>query len=247
MRCVIDGRVQSEGGGGQSSLQRALGGGGSSHSTASKKSTSRNDGGSATTKSPKAKEYPKPEECAKKMKSLLKEYFVGGDTADAVLSVQELVGKGQAGDVARGKAMVEAAVLMMMEGKEAEVDKMLTLFEAAADNIPKESFQGGLKDPVEFLRDIEIDAPLAAILLAKILANWFSKSYLPSMEKFFVENSDLEDFRERADETRAAEFCRQVIKQRGGELTADDLEAVTHLMTDEERLMHPEVRTWIGS
>ena len=92
------------------------------------------------------------------MKSLLKEYFVGGDTADAVLSVQDLVGKGQEGDVARGKSVVEAAVLMMMEGKESEVDKMLTLFEAAAQDIPKESFVDGLKDPVEFLRDIEIDA-----------------------------------------------------------------------------------------
>ena len=179
------------------------------------------------------------------MKSLLKEYFVGGDTADAVLSVKDLVGKGEDGDADRGKAMVEAAVLMMMEGKETEVDKMLTLFEAAAENIPAQSFYDGLKDPVEFLRDIEIDAPLASNLLAKILANWFSKTYLPSMEKFFVQNDGLEDFRERADETRAAEFARQVIRQRGGALTADDLETVTHLMTDEERLIHPEVRSWI--
>ena len=230
-------RVQSDGGG-PSSLQKALGVGSSGASS--------NQSKREMPAEKPSKVYPKPEDCAKKMKSLLKEYFVGGDTADAALSVDELIGKGNDGDVARGKAVVEAAVLMMMEGKESEVEKMLTLFEAAGEKIPPESFVGGLKDPVEFLRDIEIDAPLAPNLLAMILANWFSKSYLPSMLKFFVENDDLEDFRERSDETRAAEFCRQVIQKRGGPLTQDDLETVTHLMTDEERLMHPEVRSWIG-
>jgi len=231
-------RVQSEGGPPvTSSLQKALASGDGNKV--------RHISGASASEAPNPKKYPTPEECAKKMKSILKEYSVGGDTADAVLSMDELIGIGQDGDEARGKSMVEAAVLTMMEAKEAEVETMLKLFEAAAGKIPEASFVGGLKDPVEFLRDIEIDAPLAAHLLAMILANWFSNKYLPSMRKFFVDNSDLEDFRDRADETRAAEFCRQVIRKRGGDLTQDDLEAVAHLMTDEERLMHPEVRSWI--
>ena len=225
-------RVQSEGGG-PSSLQKAMSG-----SSGASKPPSRG------TSSSKPK-FLAPEECAKKMKSLLKEYFVGGDTADAVLTVEELVGRGNDGDIARGKAVVEAAVLMLMEGKESEVEKMLTLFASAGEKIPPASFVGGLRDPVEFLRDIEIDAPMAPNLLAMMLANWFSKSFLPSMKEFFVDNDDLEDFRERAEETRPAEFCRQIIQKRGGAFTEDDLETVTHLMTDEQRLIHPEVRSFL--
>jgi len=231
-------RVQSEGGPpGTSSLQRAVAGNDGNK-------VPRNNGAS-TQQAPKAKQYPTPEECAEKIKSILKEHWVGGDTADAVLSIDELVGIGQDGDEARGKSIIEAAVLTMMEAKESEVETVLKLFEAAAEKIPDGSFVKGLTDPVEYLRDIEIDAPLASHLLAMIMANWFTNKYLPSMTKFFVDNDDLKDFRDRADETRAAEFCRQVIKKRGGDLTEDDLEAVAHLMTDEERLMHPDVRSWI--
>jgi translation initiation factor 4G len=229
-------RVQSEGGAPASSLQRAM-------ATGSK--PSRPNAAAPGPKSPKLQEYLDPAECGKKMKSLLKEYFVGGDMADAVLSVDELIGKGHEADVERGSAMVEAGVFMVMEGKQAEVENMLKLFEGAADKIPPASFVGGLKGPVGFLRDVEIDAPLAPNLLAMIMADWFGKSFLPSMDEFWVKNKDLEDFRERAEETRAAEFLRQVIRQRGGDLTVDDIEAVTQLMTNEERLAHPEVRSWI--
>ena len=95
------------------------------------------------------------------------------------------------------------------------------------------------------MRDIEIDAPLSPNLLATILANWFSKPYLPSMKSFFVDNEDLEDFCERSDETRPADFCRLVIAKRGGPLTEDDLETVINLMSDDQRLLHPDVRSWI--
>jgi translation initiation factor 4G len=229
-------RVQSEGGAPASSLQRAMATGGKS---------SRPSAAAPGPKAPKLQEYLDPAECAKKMKSLLKEFFVGGDMAEAVLSMDELIGKGHEADTERGSAMVEAGVLMVMEGKEAEVEKMLKLFEGAAEKIPSSSFVGGLKDPVLFLRDIEIDAPLAPNLLAMILADWFSKSYLPSMDEFWVKNKDLEEFRENAGETRSAEFLRQIIRRRGGDLTVDDIEAVSQLMTDEERLVHPEVRSWI--
>ena len=47
-------------------------------------------------------DYPTPDECGNKAKSILKEFFTGGDTQEAVISIHELVGVGSAGSVVRG-------------------------------------------------------------------------------------------------------------------------------------------------
>eukprot|EP00529_Nitzschia_sp_RCC80_P014243 CAMPEP_0113478958 /NCGR_PEP_ID=MMETSP0014_2-20120614/21043_1 /TAXON_ID=2857 /ORGANISM="Nitzschia sp." /LENGTH=729 /DNA_ID=CAMNT_0000372203 /DNA_START=34 /DNA_END=2220 /DNA_ORIENTATION=- /assembly_acc=CAM_ASM_000159 len=112
--------------------------------------------------------YKSPEECADKAKSILKEYFVGGDTADAVLSFDELVCAGKEGSIERGAKVLESGALLVMEMKETDVKKFLTVLESCIESskIEKESLIKGLNDPLEFLGDIEIDAPLAGNHLA---------------------------------------------------------------------------------
>ena len=52
---------------------------------------------------------------------------MGGDTDDAVLSVNELIQIDQDGAVDRGAKVIESATLMVMEMKETEVTKTLTV------------------------------------------------------------------------------------------------------------------------
>lgn len=115
-----------------------------------------------------------------KTQNLLKEYFVGGDTADAIQTLQELVV-----DEERAAKAVEASILLVLERKESEVDKMLAVLVATynkADGdkagISKKAVATGMNDPLEFLSDIEIDAPLAGNLLAKIVAAFISEGAL---------------------------------------------------------------------
>merc|ERR1712176_1463421 len=70
------------------------------------------------------------EQCHSKMKSILKEYFVGGDTADAVLSVDEIIQVGNKGSIERGAKVFETGILMVMEMKEVNVKQMLNVLES---------------------------------------------------------------------------------------------------------------------
>merc|ERR1711865_948154 len=62
--------------------------------------------------------YKSPDDCGIKAQNILKEFFVGGDADDAILSFKELIGAGAEGSVERGAKAVEKAVLLVLEMKQ---------------------------------------------------------------------------------------------------------------------------------
>jgi len=182
--------------------------------------------------------YLSPEECSEKAKNILKEYFVGGDTSDAVLSIHELVGAGDDGSIARGAKVVEAAILLVLERKKEDVEKFLRVYlECAKDNkIEGESFVVGLNDPLEFLNDVAIDAPLAIPHLANIVAELVKAKIIPFS---FLLNSP-EYFRT---DQNAATFGAKVMKNIGDDAvkSEDFIEVVSKLMTEEDKANHSSV------
>lgn len=68
---------------------------------------------------------PTEKDIEKSIQNILKEYFVGGDSDDAVLSVKELIGDGD-GVVERTSAVLSGGCLLVMEAKQAEVDKFVS-------------------------------------------------------------------------------------------------------------------------
>jgi len=175
------------------------------------------------------------DQCQSKMKSILKEYFVGGDTADAVLSVQEMVQVGVEGSIQRGAKAFEAAVLMVMEMKETNAKQLLTVIESCVKDskIESEAIVQGLNDPLEFLRDIQIDAPLAASHLSLIISDLIEWKALSL--KFLLEAPAF--FRS---DGKAAAFAIEVLKKKSGsEPSAEDLNVVEGLMTEDDKRSHP--------
>eukprot|EP00549_Striatella_unipunctata_P025613 CAMPEP_0118684482 /NCGR_PEP_ID=MMETSP0800-20121206/6670_1 /TAXON_ID=210618 ORGANISM="Striatella unipunctata, Strain CCMP2910" /NCGR_SAMPLE_ID=MMETSP0800 /ASSEMBLY_ACC=CAM_ASM_000638 /LENGTH=365 /DNA_ID=CAMNT_0006581197 /DNA_START=159 /DNA_END=1256 /DNA_ORIENTATION=+ len=128
-----------------------------------------------------SKSFPSEQDCEKKIKNILKEFFVVSDLSDAIMNVEEIVGIGHDGSTARSVGVIRGAVLLGMEGKSQDVDRMLSLMkECFAQNKieTKEALPQGLADPLEFLRDIVIDAPLAEAHLLKIMQEWISLKHL---------------------------------------------------------------------
>ena len=72
-------------------------------------------------------EFLEPKECGKKAKNYLKEFFVGGDLDDAVLSIHELIGAGEDGSVERGTKVIESGTFMVMEMKAEDVEKFASV------------------------------------------------------------------------------------------------------------------------
>lgn len=218
-------RAQSDGAAiGTSSLQRAMSG------KAPEQATS----------SAPISEYLEPAECGQKMNSILKEYFVGGDTGDAILTIEEVVGKGHEGHVERGAAMIEAGILLVLEMKESDVRKFLVVMSKCLKEgkINKASIPLGLNNPLEFLRDVEIDAPLASSLLATVIAEWInlgllSLDFLKKCPEYFRTDG------------RPADFAVQIISKRGKDVTDADIELVSSLMGDEDKKAHPVVKEWV--
>ena len=68
---------------------------------------------------------PTEKEIEKSMENILKEFFVGGDEDDAILSIKELIGEGD-GAVERTTAVLSGGCLSIMEMKQAEVDKFVS-------------------------------------------------------------------------------------------------------------------------
>jgi hypothetical protein len=108
-----------------------------------------------------------------KAPKLLKEYLISGDSEDALVSIKELVDSTtEGGDMDTKTAkLVEAFVLWVLEQKQDDVDKMICLIQIAYQRgiLTMTSLLQGLRDPLEFLSDIEIDAPLARIFLQTIV------------------------------------------------------------------------------
>jgi len=176
--------------------------------------------------------YPSPDECGNKAKTILKEFFVNGETLDAVVSIQEIVGAGSAGSLARGAEVIKNAALLVLEMRQEDVDKFLEvcLQCVQAKTIESESIILGLNDPLEFLSDIAIDAPLAIQHLVTIVAKLVKTDIIPF--DFLLNSPDY--FRTDGD---AANFAAQVIKTIGNEATSSEVYTgvIEKLMTDGDR------------
>lgn len=190
------------------------------------------------------KSYLSPEICGEKAKSILKEYFVGGDTDDAALSIHELVGVGEEGSLDRGAKVVESAILYVLEMKREEVDKFLTVYlQCAKENkLEPSAFLRGLNDPLEFLSDIAVDAPLATSLLVRIVAELVKEKIID----FGFLLSSPEYFRT---DQNAAKFGAQVAKAVGEETLSSSQanEVISKLMTEEEKSKYQSVHELVES
>jgi hypothetical protein len=172
-----------------------------------------------------------PNKCSDKAKNLLKEYFVGGDTSDAILTIHEIVQAGSDGCVERGSKVVEGGVFLVMEMKQGEVEKCATvLCRAFKENkLPAESMSKGLVDPLEFLSDIEIDAPLAGSHLAFIIAEFIKAgaielgTFLKDAPEYFKTDG------------KPAVFCSKVLKAKNRDLSNSDFELIASLMTNDDK------------
>jgi translation initiation factor 4G len=193
-------------------------------------------------------EHVEPKECGEKTKTILKEFFVGGDSDDAVLSIDELVCKGATGHVERGAAVVEAGTLLVMEMKEQDARKFLEVIGRCLteSKLDAACLSVGLNDPLEFLRDIEIDAPLAANLLAIIIAEWMqlklpngsaalSLEFLKAAPEFFRTDG------------RPAAFAAQILSKRGGDVTDAEVRVVESLLTKDEKKEHSSATAFLES
>lgn len=201
-----------------------------------------------TTTSTTTKTVPSLEQCATKTKTLLKEYFVGGDTDDAVLSVDELVNVGLDGSVDRGAKVIESGTLLVMEMKELEVTKFITIMKRSITDgkLPKESIIKGLYDPLEFLYDIEIDAPLAGNHLATIIVQCLQLNVFTLHDIFSKESVSANIVPEHflsGHGSKPASFCIKILSKLynttttttiGGP-TEDELKIVESIMSDDER------------
>ena len=196
----------------------------------------------AAPSSPEATAFKTPDECGDKSKNILKEYFVGGDADDAILSFDELIVAGKDGSVDRGAKTVESAVLLVLEMKKDDVEKALAIFSRLIDEkkIEGESLSKGLNDPLEFLSDIAIDAPLASDHLASIVSA-FVKSGAISLD-FLLSAPDY--FRT---DGKAAQFAAKVLKKMEAEDDAASLEVVEKLMTCDDKEAHPSAKDLIAS
>lgn len=182
-----------------------------------------------------------PDKCSDKMQNILKEYFVGGDTADAVLSVHEMVCVGADGSIDRGAKAVEGGVMLVMEMKEADVGKFLTMMEPCVkeSKIESQSILQGLNDPLEFLSDIEIDAPMAGSHLALIISNLLKWEAIGL--EFLL--TSPKDFR-KGSSSKPAAFGIKVLKKRGGDPTDAELETIGKLMTEQDKATHESARAF---
>lgn len=188
--------------------------------------------------------YLSPKECGEKAKNYLKEYFVGGDADDAVLSIHELIGAGDEGSIDRGAKVLESTILMILEMKAEDVEKFLGIICRCyrEKKIEKPSIPLALNDPLEFLSDVAIDAPLATPHMAKIVsclikAEALSFDYLLSSPEYF------------RTECGAAAFGNKVLNVLGGDAmtNASNVAVIEKLMTDDDRAQYPTAADLIAA
>ena len=162
----------------------------------------------------------------------MKEYFVSADADDAVLSIHELIGAGEEGSVDRSAKVVESSILLVLEMKVEDVKKCLEIICRCytEQKIDKAAFPTCLDDPLEFLSDIAIDAPLATAHMATIMAalikvEAISFDYLLTAPEYFRTDSN------------AAAFGGKVLKALGGDAATDaaNVDVVEKLMTDDDK------------
>ena len=124
--------------------------------------------------------------------------------------------------------------------------------------VPMESVAFGLRDPLEFLRDVEIDAPLASKFMARMIAEWMTTTPIGKPLSFSLFLQAPEYFKT---DGRPAEFLKQILtcyKNNNAKdadsndnnndiITDEHVNVVSQLMTDEERTTHADIRGWLES
>ena len=187
--------------------------------------------------------YKSPQECGDKAKDTLKEFFVGGDLDDAVLTFHELIGVGDEGSIDRGSKVIEGSVLMVLEMKAEDVEKMMKVISRCHEEkkIEASSFAPGLNDPLEFLSDIAIDAPLATPLLVSIVADFINMGVL-SLD-FLLKAPEY--FRT---DGNAAQFAAKVVQKIGGDAleASTNLEVIDGLMTEDDKASFASPKELLG-
>lgn len=232
-------RSQSGGGSFASLNENSKSNAGKSSKSPKRKETTGKSSAEKTASAASTVEYKTPKECGDKAKNYLKEFFVGGDADDAVLSIHELIGTGADGSVDRGAKVVESSLLMVMEMKADEVEKVLSVILRCYNEkkLEADSIAVGLKDPLEFLMDIEIDAPLARSHLVTAMAEFIkagaiSFDYLLGAPEYFRTDCD------------SARFGCKVLNKIGNDAATDssNVEVIEKLMTDDDRAQHPTAK-----
>jgi len=173
-----------------------------------------------------------PDECQGKTKSILKEYFVGGDIDDAVLSIHEMINPSADDSQKRASAILEAGTMHVMEMKLSDVDKFLTVLLRSfkEDKITSETIHMGLCDPLEFLNDIAIDAPLAPAILCRIMS-MLIKEKLIGFECLLQSPHEFKTY------GKPAKFASKVLKELGKDAMKNEInkDVVRKLMTEEDK------------
>jgi len=179
-----------------------------------------------------AKTYKSPRDCGKSGINVFKEFLVGGDEDDAVLSIYELVGtENEENATERGMALVESTCSTALESKAVDVDKYIILLTRCMkeNKLTKKMVEGGISNLLEFLSDIAIDAPLAGSHMVKIFGSLLKKELI-QFDILFSSTSDY--FRM---DGNAAQFAAKVMKEVGALENSSYMEVVGKLMTDDDK------------
>jgi len=131
---------------------------------------------------------------------------------------------------------VNNGVLMVLEMKADNVDKFISVITRcfAEEKIEAQAIVNGLNDPLEFLSDIAIDAPLATSHMVSIV----SKMIEVGAVKFDFLLDSPEYFRT---DCGAAQFGCKVLKKLGGDAVESkaNLDIIEKLMTDGDKELYP--------
>mmetsp|Transcript_19316 Transcript_19316/g.28344 ORF Transcript_19316/g.28344 Transcript_19316/m.28344 type:complete len:984 (+) Transcript_19316:164-3115(+) len=183
-----------------------------------------------------------PDECKTKVKNLIKQYLYTHDTADAVLSYQELVmaTDDPPGALDRGAACVEQSVFTIMESNKAQLDLFLPLWKQVCTGggdhkgcISPEMTVKGLMYPLDLLSDVVIDAPLArghTITIVGEMMNWGMMG-----EQGITFLLDAPDYFKS--DGNAAKFAIEVLNKTNNDWIGvkENVDVVEKLMTEEEK------------
>jgi MIF4G domain len=187
--------------------------------------------------------------CSEKAKNFLKEYFVSGDRGEAVSLLDELVRCNTLGHLERGALVVKAGVFLVLEMKEQQVRQFLDVISKCLDEqkLDKACLPMALEEPLEFIWDIEIDAPLAVYLLSTIIADWLKKKLDDGETALSSLDILLKAPRSFQTEGKPASLAAQILRIKGRDVSEDELQVVQELMTDKEKIQYPFVDSFIES
>ena len=152
------------------------------------------------------------------------------------MSLHELIGAGAEGSIARGTKVIEGGVMLVLEMKAEHVDKFLTVITRCISEkkIEHPSVVDGLNDPLEYLGDIAIDAPLATSHMVAIVSKMIESGaatldFLLNAPSYFLSDGG------------AAQFGCKVIKKIGGDAASSqaNLDVIEKLMTDMDKTSFP--------